>query len=46
MAGKVLDGVASDPGDRSGLMVGAPPPPGSAFAARADHMRFPMIRWS
>ncbi|WP_298194958.1 serine hydrolase [Novosphingobium sp.] len=46
MAGEVLDGVTSDP-VRMGWMVGAPPPPEKRIlAARADHMRFPMIRWS
>lgn len=46
MAGEVLDGVTSDP-VTMGWMVGAPPPPEKRIlAARADHMRFPMIRWS
>ena len=46
MAGEVLDGVTSDP-VRMGSMVGSPPPPEKRIlAARADHMRFPMIRWS
>lgn len=46
MAGEVLDGVTSDP-VRMGWMVGAPPPSEKRIlAARADHMRFPMIRWS
>ncbi len=46
MAGEVLDGVTSDP-VKMGWMVGAPPPPEKRIlAARADHMRFPMIRWS
>ena len=41
-----LDGVASDP-VTMGWMVGAPPPPEQRIlAARADHMRFPMIRWA
>ena len=46
MAGEVLDGVTSDP-VAMGWMVGAPPPSEKRIlAARADHMRFPMIRWS
>lgn len=46
MAGEVLDGVTSDP-VAMGWMHGAPPPPDKRIlAARADHMRFPMIRWS
>jgi len=46
MADVQLDGVTSDP-VRMGWMVGAPPPPEKRIlAARADHMRFPMIRWS
>ncbi|MFM9934958.1 MAG: serine hydrolase domain-containing protein [Novosphingobium sp.] len=41
-----LDGVTSDP-VVMGWMVGAPPPPEKRIlAARADHMRFPMIRWA
>ena len=41
-----LDGVTSDP-VTMGWMVGAPPPPEKRIlAARADHMRFPMIRWA
>lgn len=46
MAGEVLDGVTSDP-VRMGWMEGAPPAPDKLLlASRADHMRFPMIRWS
>lgn len=46
MAGEVLDGVTSDP-VRMGWMAGAPPlPEKRILGARADHMRFPMIRWS
>lgn len=46
MAGEVLDGVTSDP-VRMGWMEGAPPPADKILlASRADHMRFPMIRWS
>lgn len=46
MAGEALDGVTSDP-VRMGWMEGAPPPPDKLLlASRADHMRFPMIRWS
>jgi CubicO group peptidase (beta-lactamase class C family) len=46
MAEQQLDGVTSDP-VAMGWMVGAPPPPEKRIlAARADHMRFPMIRWS
>jgi CubicO group peptidase (beta-lactamase class C family) len=46
MAEVQLDGVTSDP-VAMGWMVGAPPPPEKRIlAARADHMRFPMIRWS
>lgn len=46
MAGELLDGLTSDP-VRMGWMQGSPPPPEKVLlAARADHMRFPMIRWS
>jgi CubicO group peptidase (beta-lactamase class C family) len=46
MANVQLDGVTSDP-VTMGWMVGAPPSPEKRIlAARADHMRFPMIRWS
>jgi len=46
MADAQLDGVTSDP-VTMGWMVGAPPPPEKRIlAAHADHMRFPMIRWS
>lgn len=46
MADVQLDGVTSDP-VAMGWMVGAPPPPEKRIlAARADHMRFPMIRWA
>ena len=46
MADVQLDGVTSDP-VTMGWMVGAPPPPEKRIlAARADHMRFPMIRWA
>ena len=46
MADVQLDGVTSDP-VTMGWMVGAPPPPDKRIlAARADHMRFPMLRWS
>ncbi len=46
MADVQLDGVTSDP-VAMGWMVGAPPPPEKRIlAGRADHMRFPMIRWS
>jgi CubicO group peptidase (beta-lactamase class C family) len=46
MADVQLNGVTSDPVSM-GWMVGAPPPPERRIlAARADHMRFPMIRWS
>ncbi len=46
MADVQLDGVTSDP-VTIGWMVGAPPPPEKRIlGARADHMRFPMIRWS
>lgn len=46
MAGETLDGVTSDP-VRMGWMQGTPPAPDKLLlAARADHMRFPMIRWS
>ncbi|WP_295530729.1 serine hydrolase [Novosphingobium sp. Chol11] len=46
MADVQLDGVTSDP-VAMGWMVGAPPPLDKRIlAARADHMRFPMIRWS
>lgn len=46
MAGELLDGVTSDP-VRMGWMQGSPPPVDKILlASRADHMRFPMIRWS
>src|SRR3990167_1366088 len=46
MAGDLLDGVTSDP-VRMGWMQGSPPPADKILlASRADHMRFPMIRWS
>ncbi|WP_298286224.1 serine hydrolase [Novosphingobium sp.] len=46
MASEVLDGVTSDPLSM-GWMQGSPPPADKLLlAARADHMRFPMIRWS
>jgi hypothetical protein len=46
MTGEVLDGLASDP-VRMGWMQGSPPPADKLLlASRADHMRFPMIRWS
>lgn len=46
MAGDLLDGVTSDP-VRMGWMEGSPPPADKILlASRADHMRFPMIRWS
>lgn len=46
MAGEVLDGVTSDP-VRMGWMHGFPPVADRlVLASRADHMRFPMIRWS
>ncbi|MFN4221594.1 MAG: serine hydrolase domain-containing protein, partial [Novosphingobium meiothermophilum] len=46
MAGELLDGVTSDP-VRMGWMQGFPPSADKLLlAARADHMRFPMIRWS
>lgn len=46
MAGETLDGVSSDP-VRMGWMRGFPPPANKLLlASRADHMRFPMIRWS
>lgn len=46
MAEMHLDGLTSDP-VTMGWMIGAPPPPERRIlAARADHMRFPMIRWS
>lgn len=46
MAGDLLDGVTSDP-LVMGWMQGSPPPPDKLLlASRADHMRFPMIRWS
>jgi len=46
MADLQLDGVTSDP-VTMGWMIGAPPPPEKRIlAARADHMRFPMIRWA
>ena len=42
----MLDGMTSDP-VTMGWMQGSPPPPErQILAARADHMRFPMIRWS
>ncbi len=46
MAGEMLDGLTSDP-VRMGWMEGHPPPVDRLLlASRADHMRFPMIRWS
>lgn len=46
MASELLDGVTSDP-VRMGWMQGFPPPADRLLLpARADHMRFPMIRWS
>lgn len=46
MADELLDGVTSDP-VHMGWMQGFPPPAEKVLlAARADHMRFPMIRWS
>lgn len=42
----MLDAVTSDPATL-GWMQGAPPPPDKLIlAARADHMRFPMTRYS
>ncbi len=46
MAKEMLDGRTSDP-VAMGWMQGHPPPPERRIlTARADHMRFPMIRWS
>ena len=46
MTGEVLDGLTSDP-VHMGWMQGSPPPADKLLlASRADHMRFPMIRWS
>lgn len=46
MTREVLDGRSSDP-VAMGWMQGSPPPPDRRILpARADHMRFPMIRWS
>ncbi|MCH7627266.1 MAG: serine hydrolase [Proteobacteria bacterium] len=46
MAKEMLDGRTSDP-VTMGWMQGNPPPPDRRIlTARADHMRFPMIRWS
>ena len=42
----MLDGITSDP-VTMGWMQGVPPlPEHQILGARADHMRFPMIRWS
>ncbi|NLR72941.1 serine hydrolase [Novosphingobium sp. ERN07] len=46
MTGEVLNGLTSDP-VHMGWMQGSPPPADKLLlASRADHMRFPMIRWS
>ncbi|MBB3860253.1 hypothetical protein GGQ88_001519 [Novosphingobium hassiacum] len=46
MVDETLDGLSSDP-VRMGWMQGFPPPADKLLlASRADHMRFPMIRWA
>lgn len=46
MPQELLDGRSSDPA-LMGWMKGNPPPPERRIVpSRADHMRFPMIRWS
>lgn len=46
MTGEVLDGLTSNP-VHMGWMQGSPPLADQLLlASRADHMRFPMIRWS